>query len=318
MFIYRSVSTIACCLLLAATLLLPSCGKKGDPTLKSYEKPAPPSHLSAIHRESEIIIFWEFPRDREQAIQGFWLMKSTGGADFKKIVIPDNSVRSFTDSDFEPGTKYRYKIVSLNLKGIASNDSYIIEVHPVTVPPSPDNLRFRIMEDSVLLEWHGAGEGTLFNIYRSSIKGTYGLQPLNDKSITGNIFKDYINLRNPVYYVIRGIRGGHERNEGPPSEEIMIHPADIVPAAPSGLRAVVSGEQVFLVWDEVPGIWVTGYRVYREAGTDGYRLIGETATPAFTDREPPVIKRAYRVTALGPVSEGPPAEIRDVVFVPYR
>ncbi len=65
------------CLLFTAYCLLPSCGKKGDPTLKSYEKPEPPSGLRAIHRESEIILLWEFPKDKEITIKGFHLMKIT-------------------------------------------------------------------------------------------------------------------------------------------------------------------------------------------------------------------------------------------------
>ena len=38
-------------LVIVPLCFLAACGKKGDPTLKAYEKPAAPSTLSAMHRE---------------------------------------------------------------------------------------------------------------------------------------------------------------------------------------------------------------------------------------------------------------------------
>src|SRR3989304_9471614 len=61
--------------LLIFCLLIISCGKKGGPTLKLYEKPDAPSGLRAIHRESEILLFWDFPAGEELTIKGFQLMK---------------------------------------------------------------------------------------------------------------------------------------------------------------------------------------------------------------------------------------------------
>ena len=72
-----------CCLLLLCHLVA-GCGKKGDPTLKAYEKPQAPSSLNAIHRESEIIISWDFPKSGEQGIKGFHVMKSSDN-DFQEI-----------------------------------------------------------------------------------------------------------------------------------------------------------------------------------------------------------------------------------------
>jgi hypothetical protein len=72
---------------------------------------------------------------------------------------------------------------------------------------------------------------------------------------------------------------------------------------------------VHLLWKEPPETWITGYRIYREISKeDGFILIGESQAPSFLDRESPLTKRNYRVTALGPSKEGPPAEIRDVEY----
>src|SRR4030066_781171 len=101
------VSFTICCLLFAVYCLLPSCGKKGNPTLKSYEKPEPPSRLGAIHRESEVILSWEFPKDKEPTIKGFHLMKSIhplvkgGGGDFEKLAFLEPDKHSYIHADFK-------------------------------------------------------------------------------------------------------------------------------------------------------------------------------------------------------------------------
>ena len=110
--IYRFLFLVSYCLLFAAYCLLFSCGKKGEPTLRSYEKPHPPSGLRAIHRESEIILLWDFPEDKEQSIKGFYLMKSTlpqppflkgGGGDYERIAFLGSNIRSYIDSNFKIG-----------------------------------------------------------------------------------------------------------------------------------------------------------------------------------------------------------------------
>lgn len=328
------------CILLPAYCLLSSCGKKNDPTLKSYEKPDPPSGLRAIHRESEIILLWEFPKDKEPAIKGFYLMKiippnshthpfekgglrgiilKGGGMDFKRIAFLENDKRSYTDNDFKIGSIYKYKIVSQNLKGITSNDSNIIQIAPQTVPHPPGNILFKVEHDSLILSWESAGEKILYNIYKSNEKGMYHLMPVNKEPIKGTSFRDNFDIKRPVYYTIRSLAGCDIRDEGPASEEVEINPLEFVPYFPSGLQAITAKEHVYLSWKEAPETWVVSYKVYREINKkEGFICIGETHTPAFLDKDRPSTKRNYRVTALGPSKEGPPAEVRDVVFIPFR
>jgi fibronectin type 3 domain-containing protein len=306
------------CLLFTVCCLLPSCGKKGEPTLKSYEKPDPPSALRAVHRESEIILLWEFPKDKEPAIKGFYLMKSTGG-DFEKIATLENNKRSYIDNDFKIGSKYKYKIVSQNLKNVISNDSNIIQIAPETVPPPPGKILFKVEHDSLALNWESAGNRILYNIYKSNEKGIYRLMPVHKEPIKETSFRDNFAIKGPVYYTIRSLVGSDIRDEGPASEEVEINPLEFVPSSPSGLQAIAKKENVYLSWKESPDTWVVGYKVYREINKEeGFIFIGDTQTPAFLDKDKPSTKRSYRVTALGPSKESLPAEIRNIVFIPYR
>lgn len=136
-----ALSALFCLLLTPCSLLLFACGKKGDPTLKSYEKPPPPSELRAVHRESEITLLWDFPKSKEQSLKGFYLRKSTDG-EFRKIAFIESDKRSYADKDFQTGHTYKYKIISESLKGVTSNDSNIFEIKPLNTPSPPKTSPF--------------------------------------------------------------------------------------------------------------------------------------------------------------------------------
>jgi hypothetical protein len=326
-------------------VIFASCGYKGEPTLKSYEKPDPPSNLTAIHRESEIVLSWAYPKNKEKTIRGFYLMKSMapylplipplprgdgegskgdtewskeGSREVERICLK-NTERSYSDKEFMIGSKYWYKIISQNLKGVLSIDSNIVEIEPKEPPHAPGGLLFKVEYDSLTLTWEDEGDAIFYNVYKSDKKGLYSLSPINTEPIKGTSFKDSFDIRKTVFYTIRGMRGGIVRDEGPPSKEIEVNPFEFVPASPEGLQAIATEEGVQLIWKESPETWVKGYRVYRRIDKEeGFVFIGETPVPAYFDREKPTTKRNYRVTALGPSKEGIAAEIRDVVFVPYR
>jgi predicted small lipoprotein YifL len=308
--------TAAFSLLLTVCCILASCGKKGDLTLKAYEKPDPPSALKAIHRESEIIVSWEFPAEKASTIKGFHLMKSSGG-DFEKIAVLTGAARVYHDIHFQNGLPYQYKIITENAKGIFSNDSPIVQMVPVTVPPPPGNLSFTIDSDTITLSWTGAGEGLSYNVYRSENKGVYSLVPANSTPVRGTSFSDTFFMHKVVYYTVRSSTGSGIRDEGAPSEEMKIDPSAFIPPALEGLQAVPSKDRVYLLWKEPKETWITGYRIYRQMNTkDPFLLIGESRTPSFIDTDSTSQKRNYRVTAMGPAREGPPAEVKNIFYKP--
>jgi len=305
-----------CCLLLLCHLVA-GCGKKGDPTLKAFEKPQAPSSLNAIHRESEIIISWDFPKSGEQGIKGFHVMKSSDN-DFREIAFTEKDKRLYTDGDFHLNTVYHYKILSENLRGI-THDSVILSVEPLPPPPPPRDLSFEVHHETITIRWKHANEKISFTVYRSDRRGQYGLTPLNAEPVHDTSFQDTFDVNRTVYYTVRSTTGSAIRDEGPSSAELEINPFEFVPSAPEDLTAVATQDRTYLIWKEPPETWVTGYRVYRQLDTEGdYLLVGSTDTPTFTDREHIAGKRNYRVTARGPSKEGPPAEIRGVRFAPPR
>jgi predicted small lipoprotein YifL len=60
----------------ASISFITSCGKKGDPTLKTFEKPMPVKEIRAVHREDELIISWSYPAAEREKIKGFHIEKA--------------------------------------------------------------------------------------------------------------------------------------------------------------------------------------------------------------------------------------------------
>ncbi|MEW6053081.1 MAG: hypothetical protein AB1552_04720 [Nitrospirota bacterium] len=306
------------CLMVTAFFLLCSCGKKGDPTLRLYEKPEPPSDFTAVHRESDILLSWAFPRNKESSVKGFILFKSANG-EFKKTAFLANTIRSYKDSDFQTGVLYRYKIVTLSLKDVTSDDSRLLEATPSELPSPPENLTYSPGNDTLRIMWNSPGEGVLFNIYKREKEASFTSVPLNKDPLRMPVFNDSFHISKTVYYTVRSLKITNISNEGPPSSEIMVDPSEFMPSAPSSLQAVSTREKVYLIWKEPAETWLTGYRIYRQIGSEApYVLIGETVIPSFIDTAPPSVARSYRVTAVGPSKEGPAAEIRDIMFRKQR
>jgi fibronectin type 3 domain-containing protein len=245
-------------------------------------------------------------------------MRSSGG-DFEKLAFLENDKRSYSDTTFKTGIIYKYKIVAVSLKGIIGKDSNIITVRPETLLPPPGKLSYKVGPDSLLITWESAGAGVLYNVYKSYEQGVYSLRPLNKEPLSQTSFTDQLDTGKVVYYTVRSLRGEAWRDEGNASAEIKVDPSEFVPSSPENLKAVAAQDSVYLTWKEPPESWVTYYKVYRKLeGEKDFKLIGETPIPAFIDKEAPLTKRDYRVTALGPSREGPAAEIDGVIFIEQR
>ena len=309
--IHYSLFTV-CCLLFTVSFFLTACGKKGSPTLKAYEKPEAPSGLRLIHRENMITLSWSY--GKKENLKTFYILRAED-TEFKKIAPVSQGENSYTDTNFKTGETYKYKVVAQSLKNVLSNDSNVVTIKPLTVPPAPKNVSAQMGNDSLSISWESAGEGIYYNIYKDIEKGKYGITPINNVPVKTAPYSDNFDLTKPVYYSIRSALNNESRNEGPASDEIEVNPANFIPSKPDGLQTIVAGDKVVIAWNENPETWVLKYRVYRKTNEkDGFILLGESVTPAFTDREKTGKKHAYRVTAMGPSKESESSKAVSVDF----
>ncbi|SPQ00194.1 hypothetical protein NBG4_190037 [Candidatus Sulfobium mesophilum] len=302
-------------LLIANFILLFSCGKKGPPTLHSFEKPAPPSPLSVSQRENSIVLSWVYPPNREAMISGFIVLRKSDSS-FEKIAMVESNLRTFIDSDVKEGSAYTYKVLTQNQRGLLSADSNLVLSTVITPPRPPANISWSTKGDSLLLSWEKTGDDIVYNVYKTVAKGSYSSVPVNKLPISETSFSDILSLGRPVYYTLRSLTREGLLTEGPASQEITVNPSDLVPPAPEDVRFFAASDRIYLYWKEPDAPWITGFRIYRKFEGGQYYLISETQIPSFLDKDTPAVKRDYRISAVGPSLEGPPSEIKGVFFEP--
>jgi len=105
-----------------------------------------------------------------------------------------------------------------------------------------------------------------------------------------------------------GKRGGsRHKDQQETSEELTVNEQKTIevttPEAPAGLIGIYTRTSIVITWNEISGNNIK-YKVYRSTG-NGYLPLGETVTPAFTDKDvEPHKKYYYKVSAIG-LNEGP-------------
>jgi hypothetical protein len=309
------------------SLVLVACGKKGAPTLRSFEKPNPVRNFQAVHREDEIILTWSYPSDDREGIKGFYIERAEipeeepvrtvdekvgvrgKGTEkgYRNIAFIKSDVSSYIDRDFETERHYLYKIRAFSLRNIIGNDSAVVSLVPEILPVPPDLLSFKVKDDAVEIAWPDVSYDIRYNIYRRYEGEQYPVVPLNKRPLVEYSFRDKVNRLKAVYYTVRSVyvtQSGAVKDEGVPSQELEISPAFFVPSRPYGLKYVCSPQKVYLTWNENQEAWITGYRIYRKKpGEAGFAPVGDSLVPAFTDSMPPVDGTLYSVSALGPVKE---------------
>lgn len=81
------------------------------------------------------------------------------------------------------------------------------------------------------------------------------------------------------------------------------------PDSPTGLVGIYTEKSIVLTWDEMTGHNIKFYRIYRSADDD-YIVVGDTVTPAFTDRNVDKnVKYYYKITAVGALESLPSNKI---------
>ncbi|MBF0329235.1 MAG: fibronectin type III domain-containing protein [Nitrospirae bacterium] len=293
-------------------LFVASCGKKSNPTLKSFEKPEPVRMVKVEHRGKGLIVSWSYPSSAIKSLKGFAIEKAEdrGNAvqEFKKIAVLSSDALHYVDDKFSEGKKYFYKVRPVSLREILGDDSPVVAAVPATLPERPQGLAYRIAGDAVEISWQKGPDKLLYNIYRCDIKGKEQSAPINSAPLKEAFFRDAINPSASMYYHVKALLGTDIVDEGLPSDVLAIGPEAFVPERPVGLNFVPTAKKVFLLWKENTESWVKGYRVYRKrSGEDSFRFIGDALAPAFSDSEPLAQKTFYYVTALGTVKESVPS-----------
>lgn len=314
MIISRKISMFAfLTLCLFIVVLGVGCGKKGPPTLKSFEKADSVRDIRLVHRDGRIDFTWSYSNQKKDVIvKGFYLDKAEGTGLYETIAKLPADATQYSDSNIKVNAQYRYKIRVLNARGVMGDDSAEIKAVPVAPPAAVQGLAYKLTNEAIELSWQKVADGVLYNIYRSFNKGVYPATPLNEKPLDKPFFSDALNPAKKVYYTVISVIQSTLPNESALSDEIGIDPEAFVPAAPAEIRYVRSDYRGYISWKDNAESWVSGYRIYRKMASGPFEFIAEVNVPVFLDEEPVTEATSYYVTAAGPVKESEPSVIVSV------
>ena len=138
----------------------------------------------------------------------------------------------------------------------------------VDLPPSPKEVKARVTENALILEWNAADKATGYNVYG----GDDVVQPINKSALTAPTFEHTgVAFGQEQCYRVRSIALVDGVSlEGEPSAPHCVTPRDeFPPAAPRGLAAVPTAGQISLIWDANPEKDLAGYLVLRGDAPDG-------------------------------------------------
>jgi fibronectin type 3 domain-containing protein len=160
----------------------------------------------------------------------------------------------------------------------------------VDLPPPPTDVKTRVTETAVILEWGAADSATGYNVYR----GDDVVQPINNSALTAPTFEHTgIAFGKEQCYRVRSVAVVEGVSlEGEPSKPDCVTPRDeFPPAAPRGLAAVPTAGQISLIWDANTEKDLAGYLVLRGDAPDGALT---AITPA------PIRETSYRDETVKP------------------
>lgn|GEM_PF-1395011 len=219
-----------------------------------------------------ILINWEFPKDQEQFIKGFYIEKNILPEGYKRISqITGPTDREYVDKSPTPLTSYIcYRVMTVYKDhSVARGQEKIYSYFPVREPPQPQNLKTRLIQNgskqTIQLTWNPPIMGdTMTNYYHiylwDSVDRKYNL--LATPKVITNQYDFEVN--NPIAANYKFCVSAVSRNK---VESINSLPAGIASHS-ANLPAVqitkilADGNSVALSWDGYPAIAdLMGFRI---------------------------------------------------------
>lgn len=228
----------------------------------------PVIHNSQSTDNKTIRIEWEFPKEQEQAIDGFSIERSSRPRGtftmLKPLLLP--ALRTYQDKT--PQSVNYYRITALGKdKTKRMSPLYLAQLIDSLPPMAPAGLK-AVVNDSgyVALSWEQNKEDDLYGyrVYKANHEKEEATQ-LTHKPIPSNQYADTINLKalnDVVYYQVMAI--DKSQNHSPLSALLkVVLPDKVKPQAPS-ILPLTSGEKgAALSWTPSGSADVVQYTIYR-------------------------------------------------------
>ncbi len=354
---------------LAAWVWLAGCAAPGAPTPPMPIVPKVVADLAARQQGESVVLTFTLPRqdmDGEKLVEmpalEIFRGERPAGATGKMVTslvytvpsaVVDTYLRegqiNFRDP-LKPGSaagqEMVYMVRTRASKKRASDDSNVVSVRVVPVPPAPVGIRATVTEPAIELTWTAPSQGPLagaiagYRVYRAELAAAAlppNLADLSQVQLRAPLqlmgpaqaapFRDTQFTFGTTYvYVVRSVADSEGQPvESSDSQLVAVAPKDIFPpAAPQRLITIIipatesAPAHVELSWDISAEPDLSGYWVYRseQPDTPGLRINAQILlSPTFRDMTAVQGKRyTYRVSAVdrngneSPLSSPVPAE----------
>jgi hypothetical protein len=260
----------------AAILVLPACGKRGDPLPPLPRSPQTATALVLSQRGAEVLLQAVAPRlTTAGAPLGVFeveVFRADAAGDIEKLAKPVR-VRvapgeTFTQAWPLPiaGTNVRVAVrgIDRGQRGPLAEAMLLVQ----EPPKAPTGLTPTLDATGVVLAWTGGPA----RVYRRSQDGTYGA-PLDPKVAPAPFRDATVTAGQSWCYVVRAVAGAQGLAESVPSTEACVGVRDVFPpATPVGVAALAAGGVVDVSWSPSSEPDLALYRVYRASDGAPERL----------------------------------------------
>ncbi len=214
-------------------------------------------------------------------------------------------------------TEYFYKIRSVNIVDVPSEDSMVASAVTKPVPQAVSGLTCSRMEvKKVALQWQANPEGDIkrYEIYRGDsalkVEKRIARVKMSQTQFIDNGLKD----GRQYCYKVRAVDKDDLLGE---FSEAVCSRTKPVPAKPQGLTGAFSQGKIILQWQPNPEKDIVGYKVYRH-GFISWTFLGKTDQPFFhyEQKLKPGAKEVFRIVAIDRDSLESPPSAAVTVIVP--
>jgi len=301
----------------------PQYGKPVSVEIMPYVLTPAPAGLSAKAGDGTIELSWKGPTTGTFTVTGYNIFRATESEPFTAQPLnpaPEKSTR-YTDTGLTNGTTYRYTVKALldsQVQPVTDATNEITAV-PAVGPGAPSTLQVKYYEGHVVLKWAAAKKGTRdiagYNIYRGTVAGAEGENPLNTQPVNGPTYSDTdVQVGNTYYYVVSAVDSGPAPIVSDKSNEVFLDLPK--PTPPGDLRSSSSGKAVLSWRASNPGVLhLAGYNIFRGTASGAEDAAPINPNPVnnttFTDTNVEVDKTYYyvvkAVTSSLPAIESKPS-----------
>lgn len=279
-----------------------SCGKRTAP-LPPTERVSQRATISGIQQGDQIIVSWKMPARNTSPNDALYIDK----IDVYRLAEPLNSSQQITEEDFsnrstiiktlpvgendfalktfnfndeltfsDQAARLRYAIRYVNKSGQKAAFSNVIIIEPsARVAGRPENLKFEITQEAILLQWskpQANVDGSTpvnvlgYNIYRRT-EDADGLKKLNSTPVTDTNYSDnFFDFEKKYSYSIRSVSIG---SNGEPVESISSEESEITardtfpPRAPESITIAAAPSSISLFFAANSEKDIAGYKIFR-------------------------------------------------------